>query len=91
MINEARGSIPESLFAFSIQAPVDAPEGVKMTVAEICVAVYLVAAIPAAVLIWSALMASKRRSEHLTPAKPVYSMKYRSLRERHIGRSQLYS
>lgn len=62
-----------------------------MTVAEICVAVYLVAAIPAAVLIWFVLVASKRRNQHLKPAKPVYSMKYRSLRERHIGRSQLHS
>lgn len=90
MIDEARGSSPESLFAFSIQATVDAQKGAKMTVAEICVTTYLVVALPATVLIWSALVASKRRQDKARPVKQAYFSKSRTFRERQTRPSRLH-
>ena len=61
-----------------------------MSVAEICVTLYLVVAIPAAVLIWSALVASKRRLQKGKPALPADFPRYGSIRERHTRPSRLH-
>lgn len=61
-----------------------------MTVAEICIAVYVAAAIPGTVLIWAALVASKRRIQRAKSARPAYSLKQGSFHERHIRQSRLH-
>lgn len=60
-----------------------------MTVAEICVSVYLMVGILAATTIWSALAASKRRFNRAKPAN--YQMKYSPLREPNTKPSRLHS
>lgn len=60
-----------------------------MTVAEICVSVYLMVAILATTTIWSALVASKRRLNRAKPAN--YQIKYSPLQEPNTKPSRLHS
>ena len=62
-----------------------------MTVAEICVTVYLIVALPATALIWSALAASKRREDRAKHVKHAPFAKYGSFRERHTRPSRLHA
>lgn len=60
-----------------------------MTVAEICVSAYLIVAVLAATMIWSALVASKRRLDRAKRAN--YQLKYDPLREANTKPSRLHS
>lgn len=61
-----------------------------MTVVEICVSAYLIVAIPATVLIWSALAASKRRQDKAQRLRTSSFVKYQPIQESNTGPSRLH-
>ena len=62
-----------------------------MTVAEICVTAYLIVAIPAAALTWSALIASTRHENKVKNTNPAYFVKYRPFREQNTKPGRLHT
>lgn len=60
-----------------------------MTFAEICVSAYLIVAVLAVTMIWSALVASKRRLNSTKRAN--YQLKYGPLQEPNTKPSRLHS